>query len=371
MNQEFEIGIVGGSLGGLQLAFELQKRSIPFDIFERSSKMDDRGAGIVLKPDFADYLQINGILSLPSAACPFKERVFIDESGHREFVPADSLATSWQNLFDGYKQKISTLKYHCLKELIAFSQDRKKVKLEFADGTVLFKDLVVFADGGNSMARRNLCPLQPLEYSGHIAWRGLVEAQELRSPLKEELQQRCTIFHRTHSHFLVYEILKGKERFFNWVWYQRVPGKDLPFLLVDRNGIQREFSLPAGLVPPETDSQLKIQARSFLSKECAELVQLTQSPFVQPIYDVVIDQMNFGKVGLLGDAACLARPHATASTYKSFIDAKVLSEKLELYRSEPWKAFDAYNEEQVPFGKKWVQAGRAMGNLDCYIRPGS
>ncbi len=56
MSKKIEIGIVGGSIGGLQLAYELQKRGFHFDIYERSPTLVDIGAGLVLKPDFCEYL---------------------------------------------------------------------------------------------------------------------------------------------------------------------------------------------------------------------------------------------------------------------------------------------------------------------------
>ncbi len=79
--------------------------------------------------------------------------------------------------------------------------------------------------------------------------------------------------------------------------------------------------------------------------------------------------MSFERIALLGDAACLTRPHATASTYKSFVDAKVLAENLESTIGDVKVALFNYNNIQLPLGIKWVNESRSMGNLDCYIRP--
>jgi len=50
-------------------------------------------------------------------------------------------------------------------------------------------DLVVFADGYNSLGRRILFPEKKLKYRGYVLWRGLLPESEIKSmsPLKDEI----------------------------------------------------------------------------------------------------------------------------------------------------------------------------------------
>ena len=60
----------------------------------------------------------------------------------------------------------------------------------------------------------------------------------------------------------------------------------------------------------------------------ADVVVGTEQPFLQVIFDVDVPRMAFGQVCLIGDAACVARPHAAAGTAKAAADAWSLAEAL-------------------------------------------
>ena len=57
-------------------------------------------------------------------------------------------------------------------------------------------------------------------------------------------------------------------------------------------------------------------------------VLATKEPFVQPIYDLSVPRMVFGRVCLLGDAAFVPRPHTAASTSKAVTNAITLAEAI-------------------------------------------
>jgi len=59
-----------------------------------------------------------------------------------------------------------------------------------------------------------------------------------------------------------------------------------------------------------------------------DLVQMTAEPFIQAIIDVVVTQMSFGRVCLLGDAAFVLRPRPAAATAKAAQDAIALANAL-------------------------------------------
>ena len=51
-------------------------------------------------------------------------------------------------------------------------------------------------------------------------------------------------------------------------------------------------------------------------------------PFLQPIYDLEVPRMAFGRVAILGDAAFVARPHVGAGVAKAAEDALALADAL-------------------------------------------
>ncbi len=50
-------------------------------------------------------------------------------------------------------------------------------------------------------------------------------------------------------------------------------------------------------------------AAELLAPQFAEIVTKTTQPLFQPIFDLTVPQMAFGRIALLGDAAFVARPH--------------------------------------------------------------
>ena len=139
-----------------------------------------------------------------------------------------------------------------------------------------------------------------------------------------------------NSHFLAYPIpgLDGSvlpgDRLINVVWYRNyLEGGDLENVLTDKNGDQRQLSVPPGFVAEHHTEEVRAIARARLPRELADLVQAVDALFLQVIYDIEIEQMAFGRVCLLGDAAFVARPHAAAGTSKAAEDGWALAAALE------------------------------------------
>jgi 2-polyprenyl-6-methoxyphenol hydroxylase-like FAD-dependent oxidoreductase len=83
-------------------------------------------------------------------------------------------------------------------------------------------------------------------------------------------------------------------------------------------------------------------------------------PFLQPIHDLVSQQVARGRVALLGDAAFVARPHVGMGVTKAMQDALVLESALRLHGPTP-QALRAYAAERVAASQAVVQRGRRLG----------
>ena len=58
-------------------------------------------------------------------------------------------------------------------------------------------------------------------------------------------------------------------------------------------------------------------------------MRLIEEPILQPIYDLELPHMAFGRVAILGDAAFVARPHVAAGVSKAADDAAALADALQ------------------------------------------
>jgi len=365
-----QISVVGGSIGGLTAALVLRNLGHEVDVFERSPHvLMQRGAGIGLLPETSRYLtdvanmKIDDIsISTSNIVHLARDNSVLHQTKHQYRF------SSWNTV---YRQLLScwgTDRYHLNHEMTQWSNvNVSPISVTFANGSSVESDLVVFADGVNSMARAQLVPGSQPRYSGYVAWRGMVPESEVSASSRASLGDSITYHVYANSHILVYPIpgLDGEvepgKRLINFVWYRNyASGGDKEDLLTDINGVQREVSLPPGAVSPHHVAEMKAHAEARLPAAIAEIVTKTEEPFLQVVFDLAIPQMNFGHACLLGDSANLARPHAAAGTAKAADDAWALGHALSTSSSVS-EALEKYNESQTAIGHQLINRTENIG----------
>ena len=365
-----KISVVGGSIGGLTAGLLLRDAGHDVRIFERSpAELAQRGAGIGLLPETSRYLtECAGVdiddISIATSHIRYLSRdnsILHEEKHNYRF-------SSWNTI---YRQLLSCMKpndYVLNHELTSWSDvDASEVTVTFANGNTETSDLVVFADGVNSLARATLLPGATPRYAGYVAWRGMVHETELSADTRTLLDDAITYFVYPNSHILVYPIpgLEGEtapgQRLFNFVWYRNYStGGQLEDLLTDISGVQREVSLPPGAVAPHHVAEMQTHAKAHLPAAIAELIVKTQQPFIQVVFDLTIDQMAFGRTCLLGDAANLGRPHAAAGTAKAADDAWALTDAL-ARNDDLLAALREYEKSQLAVGHQLIERTELIG----------
>ena len=135
--------------------------------------------------------------------------------------------------------------------------------------------------------------------------------------------------------------------------------------MTDRSGVFRPFSVPPGMLTDRYVDELRQAART-LPPAVAEVVQQSAEPFVQGIFDVAVDRMVFGRVCLLGDAACCARPHAAAGTAKAAADAWALADAMRA-SDDLTSALASWEAGQLGVGRRLVARSREMGERSQFL----
>ena len=327
--------VVGGSLGGLCAGVCLRAAGWRVSIFERSpGLMDDRGAGIVLQSEVLQLLEGLKLATRAGISVESRERQYLNKDGSvgssgvsRQFM------TSWGALFNSLRKGFPDGDYHTGFKLVDFSAGEREVTARFENGREETGDLLVGGDGAWSTVRQRLLPKIAPEYAGYVAWRGVVAETTLPAALLETFLEKFTFFQMARSHILCYaipgadgSITRGRRRL-NWVWYWNYREADeLPALLTDRTGRKRRTSVPPGMVCPEHWQKQMDVARAFLPPQFRELLEATEEPFAQPINDLAVLQMVFGRSVLVGEAAFVLRPHTAAAAAKAAADGMMLSQ---------------------------------------------
>ena len=369
-NQQRAI-VVGGSMGGLTAALLLRDLGFDVDVFERSPEpLEGRGAGIVVQPDTVRWFAEHG-------GAEAVERVSTGSS-HLRYLGADDTVvydvpsswrfTSWTATYRALLGDFGTDRYHLGEHVAGLSQDDGSVTLRLVTGREERADLVVFADGISSTGRRRLLPEVAPRYSGYVGWRGTVLESEVSPRTHELLHDSLAYATAPGTHIVMYPIpgrdggLRVGSRDLNYVWYRNVAeGPELDEMLTDKRGFPCPVSVHPGLVQDRYVDELRAAARELLPPAAAELVLRTEQPFIQPVLDIEVPRMAFGRVCLIGDAAFAARPHAAAGTAKAAADAWALADAMRSTDGDVVAALEKWEPGRLELGRSLVERVGRMG----------
>ena len=360
---------MGGSLGGLNSALYLRDIGFHVTVFERSTEpLAGRGAGIVLNPYTVRYLADNDVLNLEEISINTPYLRYIN--GHNDIVAElDSRYrfASYNSIYASLLSLFGTDNYHLKQRVTGFEQRGNKVIVNTIQGAQQECDLLVCADGVGSDARHWLLGKTLGEYSGYIAWRGIVDETKV-SDEALQLVGDSIIYHiLPDGHLLTYPIpvvensISNPRRCINWLWYRNVPTGQLhKTLMTDVDGNTRSLSVAPGFVRDEEIDRMKTDAQA-LPKLMRELIELTEQPFIQAIYDYEIPKMVFGQVCVLGDAAYSVRPHTATGTAKAVEDGRQLGIAMLNSNTHITSALQMWGEKQSILGHELVGRNRDVG----------
>jgi 2-polyprenyl-6-methoxyphenol hydroxylase-like FAD-dependent oxidoreductase len=359
--------VIGGSMSGLLAALALTRRGWEVAIHERVAEpLAGRGAGIVAQPELKAALRALGLDAGSDLGVDVPTRVMYARDGrvtHR--LDVAQTMTAWDRVFHLLKAALPDTPYHCGKELQRVEQGAG-VTAHFADGTTAEGDILVGADGIRSTVRQQYLPeLTPL-YAGYTAWRGLVAEQDFPAALHAQLFEDFSFCLPSNEQMLGYPVagpdndLRRGHRRYNFVWYRPASeSEQLPRLLTDESGRTHALSIPPPLIAREVVAQMRAEAEDVLAPQFNEMLALCALPFLQPIYDLEVPHMAFGRVAVLGDAAFVARPHVGAGVAKAAEDALALADALEAGNVE--RCLKQFEAARLSVGNKIIERARRLG----------
>jgi 2-polyprenyl-6-methoxyphenol hydroxylase-like FAD-dependent oxidoreductase len=359
--------IIGGSVGGLFAANLLHRRGWDVQVYDRvPGSLESRGTGIAHHPETEAILARAGVQDRHAPGVRVDGRVAVGPDGailasqrYPQYV------TAWGRVFNPLRLAFPAERVRTAMELRGLEQDADSVTARFADGSSATADLLVGADGFRSTVRSVVAPPVVPIYCGYVGWRGLVEEAAF-SPAFAPVFAQFTFLFPGHGEFIGYPIPglndsaePGKRRY-NFLWYYPVDaGAPLDDLLTDAAGTRHAFSIPPGLIRPAHIAAVRADAAARLPEPYAEAVRRAEGFLVQPIYDLESPAMGFGRVALLGDAACTGRPHVGVGVLKAAQDAEALAEALD--EAPVPTALAAYSERRLPPSRAAIAVSRHLG----------
>src|SRR5438874_10246754 len=187
--------IAGGGIGGLTAALALVKHGIDVDVYEQAAELKEVGAGVQLAANGTRVLQALGVgdeLKALSCEAQGKEirhwqtgetwKLFDLGPVSIERYGAPYFTVYRPDLLDVLSRALRRAKpdaLHLGARCRAFVQDDDSVTLELEGGATVRGDALIGADGVHSRIRQALFGSDRPEFTGVIAWRGIVPLARL------------------------------------------------------------------------------------------------------------------------------------------------------------------------------------------------
>ncbi len=361
--------VIGGSLGGLFAANLLHRRGWSVTVFERvRDALSGRGAGIVTHPELFGALKEAGCPTDDTIGVAVNDRVTLNQDGSvAGSLRLPQTFTAWSKLFHLLRSAFPDAHYVQGVDITDIASEEDCAVATLSDGTRHRADILIAADGFRSLARQKVLPDVQLEYAGYIAWRGLVEEQDLSQATRQALFEKFGFCIPPGEQMLGYPVAgldnstRIGERRYNFVWYRPTKGKQtLDNLLTDEQGNTHQFGIAPHLIRPEVLTEMREAARAVLAPQFFEIIEKVRQPIFQPIYDLEVPRLAFGRIALLGDAAFVGRPHCGMGVTKAAGDAMQLAKSLSSHL-DIHEALMEYESQRVKFGAAVVTHARHLG----------
>lgn len=368
--------VAGGSIGGLFAALMLLRRGWDVTLFERTPvELSGRGAGIVTH-DLLNRLIVAAGATIEDLGVAVEHRVVYARDGSavsRDRMP--QVVTSWDRVHSLLRARMPEGRYRLGVGVTGYAETPDGVTVHLSDGSATQADLLVGADGFRSVVRGQMLPdIQPV-YSGYVVWRALAFEADLSPSVRETVFPHFALYLPTGTQIVGYPIagpgndLRPGHRRYNFVWYLPVQADALADMLTDASGTTHAISIPPPLVRPEVTRRGQQRAEDLLPPQFVEILRKSEQPFFTPIYDHVSPVFAQGRVALVGDAACVARPHVGMGVTKAACDAEALARHLSA-NLPVTDALAGYSAERQPAGDVAVQTARRLGAMIFAEVPG-
>lgn len=315
--------IAGGGIGGLAAAAALLQRGIDVDVYEQASELKEVGAGIQISPNGNKVLDALGVFQrLKELSCDPERKEFRLWNTGRPW-PMFSLGKTVvekygypyltvyrPDLHGALADRVRSLKpdaIHLDSGVAGLAQDTGGVDLLLRNGQRIRGDALVGADGVRSVVRNTLWGPTDPQFSGMVAWRGLIPMEALPERLRASVGSTWI---GPGGHVVTYPLHRSK--IMNLV--ATIEGKT--------------WTHPTGSAPGTTEECLRdfdgwhedVRTMIRLAPSLLKWALARRDP---------IPQWTKGRATLLGDAAHATLPFLAQGAVHSIEDGMVLARCVE------------------------------------------
>jgi 2-polyprenyl-6-methoxyphenol hydroxylase-like FAD-dependent oxidoreductase len=313
LHAQSSIAVIGGSLIGPLFALLLRQSGFEnvhiYEATPQALAMSQAGGTIGLDWLSLEVLDALGINRREIILFDKKEPVSIKINDRREVERKKTIYagtnTTWTLLHQALMKRLGNV--HMGKRLTSLSEGKNgQAVLQFADGTQVESEFVVFADGRKSFGRKLLDPSRELNYAGYVAIRGQL------SFCPNEINRFVWYESAGRKVFNACPIVHNGQMGVDWTFYVNADHERFRLWFGEHPAI-RTF------VPPHMWSKLAHEevekiANALLPEAMVNLIQSTKARMAASVVDIappdrMVYQIGSTKALLVGDALGPVQPH--------------------------------------------------------------
>jgi len=348
------VAIVGAGPGGVSAAIALQQAGFHVRVFERNDAIDALGGAILMNAIGIYILRSYGIGMDDLYTAGVSEFRRHDGRFRARWKTDDDLlakagVSGWISGMmrsEVYERMLSVVPSDVIvdsAQLQKFTETSDGVTLHFADGTTYEADLLIGADGINSVVREQLWGPSELKHLGIAVWLGWAP---LDGPPRTHM-----ILHHNDRYQLGYAPLRHQQKDCFEYWFVEPCTEDQP-VPADPISYMRErvgdFAYPVSDLLDATDPETGL----------FRWVVKGRDP---------LDAWSRGRVTLLGDAAHPTSPYAGYGAGMAIEDGFFLGRYLAgadlADQSQIDQALKRYDDQRVKYCNRVTSFARTLGNV--------
>lgn len=342
------VAVAGGGIGGLTAALALLQRGFDVTVFEQAGELQELGAGLQLGPNGTRVLIGLGLgPAMQRIVCPAAGKEIRLWNTGQSWTLFDLGETAIQRYGAPYWMVHRGDFHGALLDAVrgsvragaictGFAQDADGVTLHLGSGETIRADVLIGADGVHSTIRRQMFGAGRAQFTGLMAWRGLVPMQRLPSHQRRLVGANWV---GAGGHVVTYPLRRGE--LLNFVG------------VVERDDWHLDSWAERGTVE-ECARDL-----SGWHEDIQGIIRAIEAPFKWALLGrEPLSRLVDGRVALLGDAAHPMLPFLAQGANMAIEDAVILARCL-AGCTEPIEALHRYDTARLARTTRCV-----LGSLD-------